>query len=337
MGRAYSRVHRLLRLLRLIQARGDLSADDLARELETSKRNVFRDLATLNASGVPCHHDPVTGGYRVAKGFFMPPVELTFDEALAMVVLMERLPRGSQIPFLDTAQRVVEKIRCQLPSTIREELSPLDGRVHMHLARGMADNSPGDVYEAMRHAIAKRRALSCKYESNHRNADEPAFIFKPYALWYCQRAWYVVGQRSDRPAEELRHLKLNRFTGVTKTDQPYSIPEDFNLDDHLGLAWRMIRGKKRYQVAIRFRQPFAETATETRWHPTQTEDWADDGKTVTLRFEVDGLDEIVWWVLGYGPGAEVLEPAELRGRVRTLLSDALAIYDRKKTKQRTLQ
>ena len=151
-----------------------------------------------------------------------------------------------------------------------------------------------------------------------------SFVLRPYALWYCQRAWYVVGLRSDRP--EPRVLKLGRFTACALTDQPFAIPDGFALRDLLGNAWRMVRGDTRHHVAVRFEPRFSETASETRWHPTQREAWDDAHERVTLHFDVDGLDEIVWWVLGYGPNATVLEPAELATRVRQLAVETAARY-----------
>jgi hypothetical protein len=46
----------------------------------------------------PIERDPVVSGYRIARGFFVPPVKLTFEESRAMVVLTEHLPREEQIP-----------------------------------------------------------------------------------------------------------------------------------------------------------------------------------------------------------------------------------------------
>lgn len=334
MGKRYTRVHRLLRLIALIQSSRDMTAPKLAKLCEIHERTIFRDIDTLNAAGIPCSFDEEAGGYRIAPGFYMPPVDLTAEEALAIVGLIEHCSQPANIPFMRTAARAVEKIRSQLPAKVLDALAPLDKRIHIGLARGMADDSPHQVYEQMRRAIATKRALRCRYDSNKHNGasngdpDKP-FVFKPYALWYCQRAWYVVGQRSDR--DEPRQLKLNRFTSVAPTDKPYFIPDDFDLASSLGNAWRMMRGQPRYDIAIRFQQPFAETVTETRWHSTQEEEWSDDHQSVTLRFNVDGLDEIVWWVLGYGPGAEVVEPKDLRDRVHDLLKQAASVYDKKST------
>jgi len=331
MGRTYPRVHRLLRLISVIQSDRKLRVSDLARLCETHVRTVYRDLSTLRASGIPCDLDADTGGYRVRAGYFMPPVELTFEEAMAIVALLEQVGGHDQIAFLGVAARAAEKIRSQLPPALVDALDPLDGHVHVDLARGMSDGSPRDVYDTVRQAIARRRLLHCTYEAVRAEGaglDRP-FELRPYALWYCQRAWYVVGHHSDRSAT--RRLKLNRFTSITPTDRPFAIPDDFDLRADLGNAWRMIRGKTRYNVAICFDPDFSDAASETRWHPTQQEEW--DGDSVTLRFAVDGLDEIVWWVLGYGPGATVLEPAELIQRVKQLASATAAKYTKKKKRK----
>jgi predicted DNA-binding transcriptional regulator YafY len=294
-----------------------VSIASLPREFDLSERNVYRDLNCLRDAGSPCDHDPAAGGYVIRKGFFMPSIELTVEEAITLSTLLDHVPRDGQIPFFETARQAIDKIRSQLPDPIKEELTSFDGHVAIDLARGQHGDGFRDVYEDVRDALLSRRALRCRYDaakSKHDDGDA-VFEFKPFALWWCQRGWYTVGHHSAR--NEIRRLKLNRFDYVEITDKPYSIPDDFRLRDHLGLAWRMIRGDTRHKIAIRFEPGFADAASERRWHPTQQEEWHDDDR-VTLRFEVDGFEEIVYWVMGYADGATVLEPPELIERVEAL-------------------
>ena len=127
------------------------------------------------------------------------------------------------------------------------------------------------------------------------------FRFEPYRLMFNQRAWYVIGHHGGRDA--LRNLKLSRFVECSVTAALCGA-RDFSLDDHLGQAWRMIRGDTRYDVVIDFDAEFAETISDTHWHATQDIEHHDDG-SITFRCSVDGLDEIVWWVLSMGPHAVV--------------------------------
>ncbi len=127
----------------------------------------------------------------------MPPVELTFEEAMAVVALAEEVGQRDQVPFFNGAARAAEKLRAQLPPVVLETIEPLNDRVCIDLARSAADDSCRDVYQQVRDAIARRRILVCRYEavrspaernlSDRAGTDEEEFDFLPYALWFCQR------------------------------------------------------------------------------------------------------------------------------------------------------
>ena len=286
----------------------------------------------LEGADIPYRYDRESGGYRIRGDFFMPPVELTLEEALGVICLAEQAGGREQIPLMRPAGKAVAKIRSQLPAALRDRLDELTPHVELRLAAAMPPDSVVDVYEVVRRAIAKRRTLRCQYESlrgagrggdSRTTSDDEEFILKPYCLFFGQRAWYVVGLHSGR--DGLRCLKLNRFTQVQPTATPYAIPDDFSLTNYLGKAWRMIRGDKVYRVELHFDAAFAENVADTHWHDTQQIDWHDDG-SITFRCEVAGLDEIVWWVLSMGPHCVVRCPKELADRVRELAQATAARY-----------
>jgi len=86
---------------------------------------------------------------------------------------------------------------------------------------------------------------------------------------------------------------------------------------------------QRYAVAIRFDREAGRNMADTLWHATQTIEWEPDGSCL-FRCDVDGLDEIVWWVLGYGPHAEVIAPADLREKVCELAEGTCNVYRRQR-------
>ena len=320
----YTRVHRLFRLITQIQGSSGLNAKRLADRCETSERNIYRDIKMLEGAGVPVSHDPDSGGYTIRRDFFLRPVDLTLEEAMAVVMLADRVGAQEQIPHVAEAGRAAEKLLAILPRPIGDLISELMPRVEVSLAQ--TSNEPtADVNCSMRDAIVRRRALECEYESPNRKLRDDAGIFRfdPYALYFGQRAWYVVGFHHGR--NEIRTLKLCRFTRCKSIDKPYFIPDDFSLDHHFGQAWRMMPSGTIHNIKLHFGSTVAETVADTHWHDTQEIHWLDDG-SIHATFEVDGLEEIIWWILSYGPHCRVMQPVELAERVRKLQESAAEQY-----------
>jgi predicted DNA-binding transcriptional regulator YafY len=324
MAADYSRIHRLLKILLLIQGQKGWTSRRLAEECGTTPRTIFRDMKMLEAAGVPYFYDEQEQCYSLRRDFFLPPVQLTLDETLALAALAEQIGGDEQVPFTKAASRAIAKIRGQLPSALRRQLEQIEDHVSIKLAAASPPEAAADVYELVRRALAARTRLRCQYESlNHAGGAENIFAFDPFTLLFNQRAWYVIGRHGGH--DEIRCLKLNRFTRIEPTDQTYAIPKSFSLKRHLGHAWRMIRGKKKHKVELVFDPEFAETIADTQWHPTQEVIWNDD-QSITFRCIVEGLNEIVWWILGMGPHCIVKKPEELAQRVRDLAAGIVQKY-----------
>jgi predicted DNA-binding transcriptional regulator YafY len=318
----YSRVHRLFKLVTLIQSQRGWTAQRLAAECGVDERTIYRDFEELQAVGVPFYFDGESGGYRIRGDFFLPPIQLAPDEALALAVLCEQIAEPEQIAYLRPAWRALAKVQAVLPASVREEIMSVSRAVKIQTAQTNAADGCIDVYERVREAIAAGRALVCRYDSHDPVAADEEFDFDPYALFFSVRAWYAVGFHAGRDA--VRCLKLSRFTKVFLTERPYAIPSDFSLDGYLGNAWRMVRGPD-VEVEILFDAEFAQTMSDTRWHKTQTVDFHPDG-SATFRCTVAGLDEIVWWVLSMGSHCRVIRPPELARRVQEMAGATLDLY-----------
>ncbi|WP_432796992.1 helix-turn-helix transcriptional regulator [Poriferisphaera sp. WC338] len=324
MSKDYSRFYRLFDLFVAIRSTRGLNVEKLSKMFDLTERTIYRDIDVMKQSNIPIEFNHVHGGYEIDGDFFMQPIELTYEEGLAVCGMLGQLAETEQIPFLEPAFKAVLKIKSQLSPGLREELDQASEHIEMKLAKRSEGDEVRDVYERMRDAIVQKHALVCVYDSPGGNGDDESFLFKPYKLYFGKRAWYVYGWHGGHDA--VRCLKLQRFSAVKITEQNYEIPDGFSLEDHIGQAWRMIRGDKRYQVEIVFDTGFADTIEDTVWHQTQETELLEDGR---LRFtcEVDGLDEIVWWVMSMGPHCEVKQPAELADRVKQMAEEVVARYE----------
>lgn len=316
-------LHRLLRIITLVQADPRWGPKRLTAELGVTERTVYRDIYKLKAVGVPIRYDRRARGYRINGEFFLQPLQLTAEESLALAALCGEVAEREQIAFLRPAFRALAKIEAQLPAGVREEVAGISDHVVIQTARAAPPDGYIDVYDRIRVAIARRQDLECEYESAGASGSTEPFTFRPYVLFYGVRAWYSVGWHGGHG--EVRCLKLNRFTRITQTERTYSIPPGFSLEAHLGNAWRMIRGDRDFNVELLIDAQFAETVSDTIWHRTQQTEFHSDG-SVTLRFTISGLDEIIWWILSLGPHCRVIRPDALIKRIREASREVVALY-----------
>src|SRR3989304_5959037 len=112
---ALGRTYRLLQLVSLLQSGRPHNATQLAELCEVSRRTIFRDFQVLELAGVPAQSDVQRQGYLISSTFFLPPVNLTLDEALGVLVLASELGSGDGLPFLSSARAAAMKLESSLP------------------------------------------------------------------------------------------------------------------------------------------------------------------------------------------------------------------------------
>ncbi len=84
----------------------------------------------------------------------------------------------------------------------------------------------------------------------------------------------------------------------------------------------MIPEGKIYKIELQFTPKVGRNVSDVRWHHTQKHQMLKDGSCI-VTFEVDGLNEITWWLLGYGDQVIVRKPAALRKKLIQVYNSAL--------------
>jgi len=318
--RQADRLARLLRVLQLIQSKGRWSVKNLAAEEECSERTIFRALQALLLAGVPWYFDEEERCYRVRPDYRFPVLNLTSDELVdqtTATAISSATSRG-----LSKGARVAtQKLKATANETTGQMLRDAEKLISV-LGLQMADHSRHqDAIKTVQWALLGRKQLVGQYKSPY---EEKAIQLKlhPYRLCLIKQAWYLVARPAD--SEQPKTYRVTRFKTLRMNDSDAIVPEDFDLKAYFGDAWAVFRGDKKYNVEIEFTKDAADLVTETIWHSTQESRRAKDG-SVRLHFRVDGLNEIVHWVLGWSGRAKVIEPPELRELLERYLQTALKL------------
>lgn len=317
-----SRLHRVLRLLTILQSGSSPTVTELVDELGISRRTLYRDLNILEAAGIPYYHE-ADKGYRLAPSFFLPPVNLKVTEAMGLMMLAKAAAARSDQPLSSEAIQAVRKLVAQVPAGIREICQEMVGRTSVHPGPAAVTTNDGDSYTALQTAIDEHRTVAFQYDSFFEQKLIDVTL-DPYHLHYAVRAWYVIG-RCKRHKDE-RTYKLARIRNVEPTKKTFKVDPPFSIDRYLGAAWQMIPEGKVHNIEVVFETKVARNAAEVRWHDSQSHKMLPDGRC-RMKFRVDGLNEITWWLLGYGDQVRVVKPAALRNRLVDIYRAALERYE----------
>lgn len=317
---ASERLNRLLQLVTLLQTRTGWDSQSLAAELGVSTRTLFRDMNTLEASGIPCRSEE--GGYKIQQGFFLPPVALSASEVLGLMQLTRFIGHHRERPFHAHALSAMYKMITTVPEPLRATCGQMLSNISVEPDPKLDTDAEQSYFTQLQQAVGMDRACQVRYTAVN-GEGENTFEIEPYLLHHANRAWYVLGKTDLH--QEVRMLKLVRIKELTLLTRPFNRPNSYHINDKLGKAWRLMPEGKVFRIELKFTPRVATNVSEVRWHDSQAIDWQDDGGCV-LKFEVDGLNEIAWWICGYADQVEVIKPKKLREKVADLHRKAAGQY-----------
>ena len=321
-GSKWDRAARYLKIAQVLHAHGEagISAAALARQVGVSKRTVYRDLEAMDLdAGLAIWNDG--GRFGLEAGAFLPPLALTLPEALAFFLAARLLTKATDELDPEIIGAFV-KLAQVLPPVLAEQLH--------ETADAFAD-TPRDeaftrVLRTLTEALAGRRVVEIEYTAGVYDASKGVrrLRLRPYAIEPSAqtRALYVIGFDEER--QDRRTFKVERIRSASLTPDTFPSRSP-SVAAEMRSAWDVIGDETPVPIVIRFEASVAQRVAETRWHPSQVEEQQPDG-SLLWRARVSGVLEIRSWILGWGPGAEVLEPADLRDWIAGQHAAAAARY-----------
>ena len=331
MSASNSQAIRLIALLKMMTQTPGTPAY-FANALDVDERTIRRYVQQLRDAGFPIVADRATGRLELASDYGVPPIEFTEREALAILVLFHeagatldgalfaslrgaaaKLASTLSPTLLDFVEATRVRVAMKRDAVDASEKRSSASKMEMNTTNDYSTGNGGDrrdrFFDEIFDACLARRPFEARYQGP--TGPTLTTTLHPYAVFY-SRAWYVVGYSALH--RETRTFKIARFESVEPSDAKFLENLNFSLDSYFGDAWRFIRGSRTRRVVVRFSEKVGANVAEVRWHKTQQTRILPDG-SVELEFRVAGLTEIIWWILGYGAEAEVLEPPELREMV----------------------
>ncbi len=313
------RADRLVAILMMLQTRGQVTAIEVAVELEVSERTARRDLDALAMSGVPVYSQQGrNGGWRLAGGGRTDLSGLTATEAQALFLLAG--PRATT----PQQRAALRKLVRAMPEPFRERVEAARTAV-IHDPTGWAgdrvDRRRPPMLDTIESAVIDARQIDIAYRD--RVGNESTRRVHPLGLATKGLSWYLIADT----AGGMRTFRVDRVHTATPTDQPVVRPDGFSL----AAAWALVSDRieeMRSPAHARLSAP-PEALGYLRYAFGARLQVGPPGPDGRIELEVRGhsVDAIARDLARFGSMVEVTEPSDVRAELARLGRQLVECYE----------
>jgi len=303
------KIDRLIGILSILLQKEMTTAPELANHFEVSRRTINRDIEALCKAGIPIQTaQGVGGGISIVSGYRLDRTVLTSRDMQVILAGLRSLDSVSGSKYYSQLMEKLQAGSSDIVSGKESILIDLSSWCKKTLAPKIS---------VIQDAIEKRHLIKFKYFSP---SGESRRTIEPYFIVFKWNDWYVYGWCRKR--KDYRLFKLNRMDRLTESDGGFicrnaPVPS-FSSDLHYP---REIKVKALFDADMKWKL-VEEFGAECNMESA--------GEKILFSADYADLESLMGWLLSFGDKVEVLEPAELRKRMKTIADSMSRSYRRKK-------
>ncbi|WP_035652945.1 YafY family protein [Flavobacterium sp. ASV13] len=305
------RFDRIVAILIQLQSKKIVKAQELADRFECSLRTIYRDIRTLEASGVPIYSEAGVG-YALMDGYRLPPVMFTREEVSSFIAAEKLMQKFTDPSLGSHYASAMYKLKSVLRSTDKDYLSNIESRVVMQTIEQpmFNDNSPNTL-SLLFEGIAEKKQILLSYKTYETDETTQRNI-EPVGVFHDNNNWYFLGYCHLR--QDYRQFRTDRIQEIKKTEFDFTIEHDA-LETYLTKTENCPTTKVKILVEKKIARYLT---TERKYHGFVSE--KEIGNQIEMTFMSRSVEEgFPRWFLMFGDYATILEPESLKTRTLELL------------------
>jgi len=297
-----NRFDRVTALLLMLQTRSVVTASFLSEHFDVTERTVYRDIRTLENAGVPIGSEAGVG-YFLEKGYRLPPVSFTLDEAASLLLGEKLLSSSLDQNSHGDYKQALNKVRAVLDVSDKDYLSSLDADIEVleinESAARQSDNDDRWLREC-RSVLVRRQIVRIAYAANNVK-DATSREIEPIGLFYYSRHWHMIAW--CRLRDDYRDFRLDRIVEFEPLHEQFPRHSRETLQDYLA---RQRAEHELQEVTLLFKPEAARHVGGLRYmHGFIKEEHVDEG--VMMYFMTSFPQFMARWLLQYTGGVRVIE------------------------------
>lgn len=216
------RADRLFRIAQLIRGRRLTTAAFLAERLSVSQRSIYRDIVSLQAQGVPIEGEAGVG-YRMRRGFDLPPLMFSSSEAQALVASVRLAQSRIDTELAARADDALTKILGVLP--------PADRIAAERLSLYAFPNGPDQATRMRLTQLRSATDAKFKVRLDYLDLnDAPSLrLVRPLACFFWGEVWTLAAWCELR--EDFRHFRVDRIRSLDVLETRFRDEPGCSLND----------------------------------------------------------------------------------------------------------
>lgn len=318
------RASRLLSILILLQLRGRLSADALAREFEVSIRTIYRDVDQLSAAGVPVYADRGrNGGFALLDGYRTKLTGFTPAEAEALLLAGAGNAAGDLGVAADATAAQL-KLLASLPTDSGASAQRVAQRFHLDPLSWYRRTEAPALLPALAAAVWRDRRIKVTYESWKNTVTRE---LDPLGLVLKAGTWYLVAAADAKP----RMYRVSNIKHLDVLENAARRPARFDLARYWKTAsaefeTRLLKERATVKLSPAGRRllwdisPAAAEAAEADHRQCEPEGW------IKAEVPIENVEWATRQFLFLGADVEVLQPRALRASLTAAAKSTASRY-----------
>jgi len=314
---------RLLFIDRQIRERCYPNCTALAEEWEVSPKTIQRDIDYMKYElDAPIAYDSVKHGFYYTEArFTLPAINITESDLFAVVIAERVMKQFKNTPLHGKLAAVFARIQNSLPDSTTVNAAWLGDRIAV-FPEPVTRINPA-VWDTLAGAIRGNLRVRIRHGGSVAGAHAGERVVDPYYLVGHKGEWYLSGLCHTR--QSIRTFAVSRIRQATVMSETFKMPGEMTLNRMYGDCFGIIWKPDFYKVRIRFTPKVAALIRERQWHPSQVIKSLGSGGMI-LEFTTNHLNEVLDWILSWGPEAKILSPPRLVERARSSLQASLRQY-----------
>ena len=306
---------RIVAILIQLQSKKIVKAQELADRFEVSLRTIYRDIRTLEASGVPLYGEAGIG-YSLMEGYRLPPVMFTREEASSFIAAEKLMQKFTDAELGNHYASAMYKLKAVLQGSDKDWVSTIESKVVMQSSGKIVNEKAPNSLALLFKSIAEKTQVVIGYEAIESDGITERVI-EPVGVFHDHNNWYFLGYCHLR--RDYRQFRTDRIHSIKTTTTPFAL-------EHEPLEVQLQKNKPTTstKIVLRVDKTIAKyIAQDKLQHGFVSEKVM--GGAIEMTFMCTNISEFFpRWYISFGDYASIVEPESLKAKVLDLIEKTKA-------------